>query len=199
MLRKLKARLERLRARVKRAKRAQAGLKGVRVPKGARPLRKRLGERLRALRKKANERVRKIKRRLKRIRRERNKRIDTTPGHPHWGGSRAIIEREVLPVAQQFGVPVTSTKRPVSHPLSISNPGSDHNEANTLAYAVDLGTYSGQALAHAIAKALGISNYTTGTYTAHYIVRDGRTYRVQILWGVSGHWDHVHVGMKRIS
>lgn len=116
-----------------------------------------------------------------------------------WGGSRRIINEEVLPVAKRHSVPVTSRKRSASDPLSISNPGSDHNKANTTADAADLGTYNGSELARAIARSLGITSYTTGNYNSYYIVRRGITYRVQILWAVKGHFDHVHVGIKRVD
>jgi hypothetical protein len=67
---------------------------------------------------------------------------------------------------------------------------------NTTAYAVDLGTFSGANLAHAIANALGISGYSTGNYNGYYITRCSKRFRVQILWAVSGHYNHVHVGVR---
>lgn len=114
-----------------------------------------------------------------------------------WGGGRRIINEEVIPVAQRFGVAVTSRKRAANDPLSISNPSSDHNKANTNADAVDLGTFSGADLAHAIARALGIKGYSVGNFNSYFIERHGVTYRVQILWAVEGHYDHVHVGIRR--
>ena len=123
-------------------------------------------------------------------------RVVATPGAPHWGGGDDIIRAECDPVAAHYGAPVTSRKRSASDPLSLSNPGSDHNEANTTASAADYGTFSGAPLAHAIANALGISGYSTGNYNAYYIKRAGHRYRVQILWAVEGHFDHCHVGIK---
>jgi hypothetical protein len=114
-----------------------------------------------------------------------------------WGGSKSIVTNEVLPVARRYGVPVTSRKRAATDPLTIANPSSDHSILSTESYAADLGTYEGSALAYAIAHALGISGYTTGTYASHYITRAGKTFRVQILWAVEGHFDHVHVGIRR--
>jgi hypothetical protein len=114
-----------------------------------------------------------------------------------WGGSKSIIENEVLPVARRYGIPVTSRKRAATDPLTIANPSSDHSVLSTESYAADLGTYDGSALAYAIAHALGISGYSTGNYTGHYITRAGKTFRVQILWAVEGHFDHVHVGIRR--
>jgi hypothetical protein len=132
-----------------------------------------------------------IKREQKRIESLRPK-----SGTGKLGGTSSIIDNEVIPVARKFGAPATSRKRPADHPLSIGNPGSDHNEANTTADAIDFGTYSGDELARAIAAKLGINGYTTGTYGNYYIERAGKTFRVQILWAVEGHYDHVHVGIR---
>ena len=113
-----------------------------------------------------------------------------------WAGTKSIITNEVLPVARRYGVPVTSRKRAADHPLSIANPSSDHNRANRDAFATDFGTVDGAPLAFAIAHALGITGYSTGNFVGYYIQRNGRAFRVQILWAVAGHFDHVHVGIK---
>lgn len=128
-----------------------------------------------------------------------------TPGWSYWGGAEVIVREIVRPVASRHGLPLTSAKRDKDHPLSKSNPGSDHNTANPLAYAEDYGNSSGgnvpvaigDAAAHAIAKALGINNYKPGTYDHYHITVDGLQFRVQILWKVQGHWDHIHVGIRR--
>lgn len=154
-----------------------------------------LTKRIKALRERDEKLIKKIAR--KRREKKEARKIQFSPGYPHWGGSEDIIEREVLPVAAgRFAV--TSRKRPSNHPLSVSNPGSDHNEANTTASAVDFGTYQGAGLAQDIARALGISGYQTHTYTGYYIERGGRTFRVQILWGVPGHDNHVHAGLRAV-
>jgi hypothetical protein len=119
-------------------------------------------------------------------------------GEGPWAGTQSIIELEVLPVFARFGVPVTSLKRAADHPLSISNPSSDHNMANTTAYAADGATYNGEPVARAIATALGISGFSVGNYNGYTIYRAGNAFRVQILWAVSGHYDHVHVGIRRL-
>ena len=194
----LKRRREEVRKRRQNAISARKQVRKVPVPSGARGRKKKLLVRLTELARSLAARVRKLTGRIRR-KREQRKKFDISPGYPHYGGCRYIIENEVIPVAKKYGVPVTSRKRPANHPLSISNPGSDHNEANTYADAVDLGTYNGQALAHAIAKALGISGFSTGNYNHYFIQRRGHTFRVQILWAVSGHFDHVHVGIKRVS
>jgi hypothetical protein len=119
------------------------------------------------------------------------------PGTGPWGGSQSVGEVVVVRVAGQFNVWISSRKRSPSDPLTLANPGSDHNEAITTAYAWDIATFDGAPVAHAIANALGISGYTTGNYNPYYIYRSGLRFRVQILWAVSGHYNHVHVGIKR--
>lgn len=121
-------------------------------------------------------------------------------GSPHWAGSRQVAY-SVGPkrLAVRYGAFISSKKRPKDHPLSISNPASDHNEANTGAYAIDFATFNGSRLAHAIARKLGIQNYSTGNFNAYIIHRRGATFRVQILWGVKNHFNHVHLGVKIIA
>jgi len=124
-------------------------------------------------------------------------RLRPPSGEGKWGGCRSIINNEVVPVAKRYGVPITSRKRAANHPLSISNPSSDHNRANKNADAIDLGTYRGEALARAIAHQLGIGGYSTGNYARYTINRAGKRFSVQILWAVTAHYDHVHVGIRR--
>lgn len=140
----------------------------------------------------AAKRHAKAVRKLRRLIRRRRPKSGTGA----WGGTKSIIDREVVPVAKRYGVPTTSRKRAANHPLTIANPSSDHSALASTAYAIDFGTYSGAALAHSIANALGIRAYSTGNYAPHYIERAGRRFRVQILWAVSGHYDHVHVGIR---
>jgi hypothetical protein len=135
----------------------------------------------------------KLRRQIKALKEKRDKYWNL------WGGGRRVINEFVIPVSNAFDAPVTSRKRSRFHPLSILNPGSDHNKANTDTDAVDLGTFNGSALAFAIAKSLGITNYSTGNYNTYTIQKFGRTFQVQILWAVSGHFNHVHVGIKRIG
>lgn len=146
---------------------------------------------------KAARRNAKAVRKLRRLIEKAKALLRRKSGRGPWGGSQSIIDQEVIPVATKYGLPVTSTKRAASHPLSIANPSSDHNEANTTAYAADFGTFDGAPAGYAIAKALGIRGWQPGSYNGHYIERAGRVFRVQILWGVSGHHDHLHVGIRR--
>lgn len=119
------------------------------------------------------------------------------PSNKAWGGSQAVAE-SCAHLAGRYGAWISSRKRAASHPLSRKNPGSDHNTANRTAYAIDFATRNGAPLAHAIARELGIGNYRTGTYTFYYVQRNNRTFRVQILWAVSGHYDHVHLGVRAV-
>lgn len=144
------------------------------------------------LREWTRSKVRRIKRRIRQDR--------PAPGPPPsaYGGSQAAGESVVVQNSHDYGAPITSRKRAANDPLSISNPSSDHNEANTTAYAWDLATFNGASLAHAIARDLGISGYSTGNYNGYTIYRNGVAFRVQILWAVPGHFNHVHCGIRRV-
>jgi hypothetical protein len=155
-----------------------------------------LTQRIKDLRERKEHLIAKIIRRRKE-RRERNK-INLSYGAPHWGGSEDVLDKYVDPVARRFGLPLTSAKRSATDPLTISNPGSDHSVLATGASAHDFGTFTGANFAFAVAKALGISGYSTGNYNGYYIERGGATFRVQILWAVEGHYNHVHVGVRRV-
>lgn len=145
------------------------------------------------------ERISDLHKRIKhkKAEREDKDRIVLSAGSPHWGGSDDIIRAETDPVAAQYGAPVSSRKRSASDPLTISNPGSDHSVLATLASAADYATFNGAPLAYAIARALGISGYSVGNYNGYTIYRAGVAFRVQILWAVEGHFNHVHVGIRR--
>jgi hypothetical protein len=124
---------------------------------------------------------------------------NTSGGTPHWGGSASIIEQEVVPICTRHGATIVSRKRAANSSLSISNPDSDHNEANLTAYAADAGTFAGADDAEDIAAELGIVGYDPGNYNHHFIRRCGHTYRIQVLWAVQGHFDHVHVGCRLVA
>lgn len=155
-----------------------------------------LNARITSLENRKDDIVSKIKRLVRRWKAKR-RRYHYSAGAPHWGGSDDIIRREVDPVAKRYGAPLTSRKRSATDPLTLANPGSDHSALATYASAADYGTFSGAKLAHSIAAKLGIGGYSTGNYNGYYIVRDGRTFRVQILWAVDGHFNHVHVGIRQ--
>lgn len=116
-----------------------------------------------------------------------------------WGGSQGVADRAVS-IARSMGAPVTSTKRDLAATRRVgSTTGSDHYTGNTNAYAVDLGVSGsrGTDLARRIADAYGIPRSSIGTYNRHTINVGGQRYSVQLLWQVSGHYDHVHVGIRR--
>lgn len=113
-------------------------------------------------------------------------------------GTQAVAESAAF-LGPRHGAPVTSRKRAANHPLSIANPDSDHNEANKDAYGLDFGTFNGAGLAHAIARHFGIRNYRTGNFNGYIVRVRGATFRIQILWAVEGHFNHVHLGVKHIS
>jgi hypothetical protein len=121
-------------------------------------------------------------------------------GPPYWGGSRNVVN-SIGPkrLALAHFAWISSRKRPPTHPLSKANPGSDHNMANEGADAIDFATFSGEKLAHAIARKLGIVGYKTGNFDSYTIHVRGATFRVQLLWGVANHWNHVHLGVKLIA
>src|SRR5690606_27462488 len=107
-LRDLKARRDQRRARGKNATQAQRALAKLKIPSGAKGEKKRLRNRLVALRAKNRERVAKVKARIQRVRKRRAQTINTSPGDPHWGGSRAIGEQVVTRVAAKYGAWVSS-------------------------------------------------------------------------------------------
>ena len=116
-----------------------------------------------------------------------------------WGGSQGVADRAVS-IARGMDIPVTSTKRDLATTRRVgSTTGSDHYTGNTNAYAVDLGVSGsrGTELARRIADAYGIPRSSIGTYNRHTINVGGQRYSVQLLWQVSGHYDHVHLGVRR--
>lgn len=117
-----------------------------------------------------------------------------------WGGSEGVADAAKA-VARSMGAPVTSTKRDLADTHRVgSTTASDHYTGNTNAYAVDFGVSGarGDELARRIADTYGIPRSSIGTYNRHTITVDGQRYSVQLLWRVSGHYDHVHVGIHRV-
>ncbi len=116
-----------------------------------------------------------------------------------WGGSQGVVDRAKA-IARELGVPVTSEKRDLAATRRVgSSTGSDHYTGNTNAFATDFGVSGarGDQLARRIADAYGIPRSNIGTYNRHNITVDGQRYSVQLLWRVQGHFDHVHVGVRR--
>ncbi len=77
---------------------------------------------------------------------------------------------------------------------------SDHHVSRTDSWAVDVAvrgiqqpTAATRTAAARIASALGEPNWTGGDLT-----RTINGYRFQVLWLVAGHFNHVHVGVRKI-
>ena len=116
-----------------------------------------------------------------------------------WGGSEGVADAAKA-IAASMGIPVTSQKRNLEDTIRVgSSTGSDHYTGNTNAYAVDFGVAGtrGDELARAIATKYGIAHSVIGTYTRTTIQVADRRYSLQLLWKVSGHYDHVHLGIRR--
>jgi hypothetical protein len=106
-----------------------------------------------------------------------------------WGGSMP----RALALARAVGATPSSEKR--SRRLTASGNPSDHWVGSTNSYATDLPTSgaAGDALFAKVAKALGVK-LTSGQWNNVNI----GGYRYQVGWRVPGHYDHVHVGVKKI-
>jgi hypothetical protein len=80
-----------------------------------------------------------------------------------YGGSESV-EREIERVVEaKRGECSGSEKRSASDPLSIANPGSDHNEANTNAYAIDFYLVNDYEIAYIVAAHLTLTGQATTT------------------------------------
>ncbi len=116
-----------------------------------------------------------------------------------WGGSEGVADA-AKGIAAQMGIPVTSQKRDLAATQRVgSTTGSDHFTGNTNAFATDFGVSGakGDQLAKAIAQKYGIPESNIGTFNRHTINVDGQRYSLQLLWKVAGHFDHVHLGIRR--
>ncbi len=78
---------------------------------------------------------------------------------------------------------------------------SDHHVSRTDSWAVDIAVRGIQqptlwtdTAAKRIASALGQPNWTGGDLTKTY-----GGFRFQVLWRVPGHFDHVHVGARKVA
>ena len=116
-----------------------------------------------------------------------------------WGGTQKLA-RALARLGRRYGCTPTSEKR--GRKYTASGGISDHWIGSKDAYAVDLDSAScsmsypgGEAdrTAKAIAAALGMPRHT-GVVS---IVRGA--YRFQLLWQTGGHYDHVHLGARRIA
>lgn len=101
-----------------------------------------------------------------------------------------------LQIAAASGLPISSQKRSRQH--TASGGVSDHWIGSRTSYAVDLATTpatGGDAAYARVLAALGTNPMQHPAGRWHNIVRGG--YRYQIGWRTAGHFDHIHVGVKR--
>jgi hypothetical protein len=77
---------------------------------------------------------------------------------------------------------------------------SDHHISRTDSWAIDLAvrgvqqpTVYTETAAQRISAALGVPNWTGGDLT-----RTVNGYRFQVLWKVDGHFNHVHIGVRKV-
>jgi peptidoglycan hydrolase-like protein with peptidoglycan-binding domain len=117
-----------------------------------------------------------------------------------WGGSEGVADA-AKSIASARGIPVTSEKRNLADTQRVgSSTASDHYTGNVESFATDFGTSGaeGDRLASDIAKKYGIPQSRIGTFESTTITVQDRQYRVQLLWKVAGHFDHVHIGIRRV-
>ena len=115
-----------------------------------------------------------------------------------WGGSQSVMDQLVTPFMRRKGLSVGSAKRTPGQNSAVGGaPGSDHLTTNANSYAVDFATGNGAAAATGLARAMGQRSWRPGTYNRFNITAGGKRFSVQILWAVPGHFDHVHVGVRR--
>jgi hypothetical protein len=124
--------------------------------------------------------------------------LDFTDATGAWGGSQKFA-LALADLGRRYGCVSTSEKR--ERKYTSSGGISDHWRGSSDAYAIDIGSASctlaypgGDAdrTAAAIAAVLGMADHT-GTVEAAR-----GNYRFQLLWQADGHYDHVHIGAKRV-
>ncbi|WP_241758184.1 LysM peptidoglycan-binding domain-containing protein [Myxococcus landrumensis] len=117
------------------------------------------------------------------------------------GGSEGLADA-AKKSAKEMGAAVTSQKRNDEKTKQVgSSKNSDHYTGNKGAFAVDFDASGkkGDKLAKAIAKKYGIPERNIGTYDKHTVEIDGKKYALQLLWKVSNHDDHVHLGIRHVG
>lgn len=119
-----------------------------------------------------------------------------------WGGSQRVAERAIAPALAAGGY-ITSRKRDDTMTLLAgSTRGSDHHVGNLQAYAIDFGVNRdlavGDRVFSAIRQTFGIPT-TAGSYTRYNITDGGQVFSLQLLWRVPDHFDHVHLGVRRVE
>lgn len=179
MVRKLRELRDHLRAKLRNAEKkrhdAHAG-----------PRRRKLAEVVQRIR----DHLEQIVARIKSLGRTR---VNTSLGAPHWGGSADVMHALVYPIADQYGMPWEGDDKEYGHAV-----GGDHDPNVLNAFAEDFPTFDGAAFANAVARKLGKSSGSVGTYDFIYFTYQGHRWRGQVLWAVEGHYNHVHVGIRAV-
>lgn len=123
--------------------------------------------------------------------------LDFNDTSGQWAGARKFAVA-MIPLAKRYGCASTSEKRP--RKFTSAGGVSDHWEGAKHSYAVDLdncGTqYPGgppDKTAAAVAKALGFAG-RLGLQQ-----KNAGKFRIQMIWQAAGHYDHVHVGFRRLG
>lgn len=116
----------------------------------------------------------------------------STFGSPAWGGTAPIFKQFIHPFMEDHGISPGAEKEE-GH-----TGGSDHALTSENAYATDYPTNDGAKVANELGRAMGRSGDSVGTYERFEVTVDGKTFSVQILWGVKDHYDHIHVGIQRV-
>lgn len=108
-----------------------------------------------------------------------------------WGGAMP----RALDWATLSGITPSSQKR--SRMRTASGGISDHWVGSSVAYGVDLPTrpLAGDAIAERLAGAIGIAGYRGGSWQSRTI----GGFRYQIGWRIAGHFDHIHIGVRRVA
>ncbi len=118
------------------------------------------------------------------------------PAGGGWGGSYSVA-KALADIGKGLGLTATSEKR--DRKLTASGNPSDHWVGSKDSYAFDLSNGSAPTeemdkAAAAIAARLGIK-YDGKSPLLMSVTRNG--YRIQLIWRSAGHYDHVHLGVRR--
>lgn len=118
------------------------------------------------------------------------------PDDDRWGGTQIIFEKFINPFMEKEGLKKHSHKRA----YDTVEPGmSDHYIGAKKSYAGDYPTYNGGPIALKFAERIGWKSYRNGTFDRVIIQVGNRKFTLQLLWAVKGHFDHIHVGLRRVS
>jgi peptidoglycan hydrolase-like protein with peptidoglycan-binding domain len=118
-----------------------------------------------------------------------------------WGGSmpRALAFARVANdfMREKFGKRNSITSQKRSGRLTANNTVSDHYKGNPEAYAVDIACRGekGDALFDYLMQWFGHPELKSGRWIN--VIKDG--YRYQIGWRVPNHFNHIHVGVKKVG